>query len=82
MQTQKAFDNFFFVGLGFEFRVCACKAGALPLEAHFRFIVLWYFGDGVLQTICLNWPETAILLVSASKVARITGMIHQQPASS
>jgi hypothetical protein len=43
MQTQKAFDNFFFVGLGFEFRVCACKAGALPLEAHFRFIVLWLF---------------------------------------
>jgi hypothetical protein len=33
-----------------------------------------YFGDGVLQTIYPGWPGTEILLVSASQVARITGM--------
>jgi hypothetical protein len=38
------------------------------------------FGDGVLQTICLGWLRTAILLISASWVARITGVSHRCPA--
>jgi hypothetical protein len=33
-----------------------------------------------LWTICLSWPQTAILFVSASRVARITGVNHQCPA--
>jgi hypothetical protein len=33
-----------------------------------------YFGDRVSQTICLRWPGTWILLISASQVARITGV--------
>jgi hypothetical protein len=36
-----------------------------------------YFGGGVLQTICPGCPRTVILLISASQVARITGMSHQ-----
>jgi hypothetical protein len=32
-----------------------------------------YFQDRVSQTICLGWLQTAILLISASSVARITG---------
>jgi hypothetical protein len=32
-------------------------------------------------TICLNWPQTAILLISASQVARITGVRHWHPAN-
>jgi hypothetical protein len=28
------------------------------------------------QTVCLGWPQTVILLTSASRVARITGMNH------
>jgi hypothetical protein len=32
-----------------------------------------YFGDGVSWTICLGWPCTEILLISASQVARIIG---------
>jgi hypothetical protein len=32
------------------------------------------FGGGVLWTICLSWPWTMILLISASQVARITGV--------
>jgi hypothetical protein len=35
-----------------------------------------YFWDGVLQTICLVCLRTAILLISASQVARITRMSH------
>jgi hypothetical protein len=36
-----------------------------------------YFGDGVTQTTCPGWPQTEILLISTSQVARITGMSHQ-----
>jgi hypothetical protein len=36
-----------------------------------------YFGDVVLWTICLNWSQTMILLVSASKVLRITNISYQ-----
>jgi hypothetical protein len=39
-----------------------------------------YFGDGagsrLFQTICPGWPRTAILLISASQIARITGVSH------
>jgi hypothetical protein len=28
----------------------------------------------VLRTICLSWPQTTILWISGSQVARITGM--------
>jgi hypothetical protein len=40
-----------------------------------------YFGDEVLWTICSNWLRVMILLISASKVARITGVSHQCPAN-
>jgi hypothetical protein len=32
--------------------------------------------DGVLLTFCPGWPQTAILLISISQVAEITGMSH------
>jgi hypothetical protein len=38
-----------------------------------------YFGDGVLQMICLGWPWTTILS-SASQVIRIIGMSHNHLA--
>jgi hypothetical protein len=37
-----------------------------------------YFGDRV--SLCLGWPHTAILLISASKTARITRVSHQHLA--
>jgi hypothetical protein len=40
-----------------------------------------YFGDGVSQTICLGYPQTVILPISASQVARITGVSYQCPAA-
>jgi hypothetical protein len=33
-----------------------------------------YFGDGISPTVCLGWPQTTILLISASQIARITTM--------
>jgi hypothetical protein len=36
-----------------------------------------YFQDRVLGTICLGWPITWIFLISASWLARITGMSHR-----
>jgi hypothetical protein len=39
-----------------------------------------FFQDRVLQTFCLGWLRTSILLVSASWVARITGKSHWHPA--
>jgi hypothetical protein len=35
-----------------------------------------YFEDGVSWTICLGWPWTVILPISASQVAKITGVSH------
>jgi hypothetical protein len=36
-----------------------------------------YFGDRVSQTVCLGWPQTMILLISASQIVKITGVNHQ-----
>jgi hypothetical protein len=37
---------------------------------------LTYWQRWVLLTICLGWPQTSILLTSASWIARITGVRH------
>jgi hypothetical protein len=34
---------FFWVGLGFKFRLCACKAGTFLLEPYLLSILLWLF---------------------------------------
>jgi hypothetical protein len=36
----------------------------------------FYHWDGVSQTFCHSWPQTVILLISTSQVARITGVSH------
>jgi hypothetical protein len=67
--------------------VCVCvyvRTGVCLLD---RCFITWatppalfcvgYFWDGVLLTICLGWPQTIILLISASRVTRITGVSHQ-----
>jgi hypothetical protein len=66
--------------------LCVSKPGALLLEPHLQSILLYYFGDGVLQTIilemesckllCPGCPGSLILLILASQKARITGMSH------
>jgi hypothetical protein len=39
-----------------------------------------YFGVGISQTICPDWPKTTILPISVSQVARIAGISHWHPA--
>jgi hypothetical protein len=36
-----------------------------------------YFGDRVSRTVCPVWPQTSILLISVSQIARITGVSHR-----
>jgi hypothetical protein len=65
----------FFVGLEFEFRALGLQskrstAWATP-PVHFALVVLEM---GVSGTIYLGWSPTPILPISASQVAKITGM--------
>jgi hypothetical protein len=43
-------------------------------------VCVGHFWHGVSQTICLGWLQTAVLLISASWVARIIGVSDQCPA--
>jgi hypothetical protein len=44
------------------------------------FLWFFFFWNRVLQTICLGWLQTTIPLISASWVARITGVSHHTGA--
>jgi hypothetical protein len=53
-----------------------CKVGTLLLEPNLQSILLWLFwrwGGGLMNCL-LGWPWTAILQISESQVARVTGM--------
>jgi hypothetical protein len=54
--------------------------GLLLEPLHQPFFCDGFFGDRGLRTICLGWLRTLTLLISASRVARITGMSHWCPA--
>jgi hypothetical protein len=58
----------FFAVLGFEHRTYNFE----PL--HQAIFCDGFFRDRVSRTICPGWLQTAILLTSASGVAKITGM--------
>jgi hypothetical protein len=62
---------FFFEVLGLELRAYTLSHSTNPF-----FFVLGVFRDRVLRTICLGWLQTVVLLISASKVARIIGLSH------
>jgi hypothetical protein len=54
-----------------------CQAGTPPLQPlHQPFFCVGYFRDRVSQTICMDYPQTVILLFSASWVAGIPGVTH------
>jgi hypothetical protein len=44
------------------------------------FIVMGFFEIGSRELFAWDWLQTVILLISASRVARITGVSHQHPA--
>jgi hypothetical protein len=66
---------FFLVVLGFEFRI-SCGRQALY---HLSYSISPFFVIGSLRTICQGWLWTVILLISASWVAWITGIIYWCP---
>jgi hypothetical protein len=66
-------ELFFFVVIGLELRAYTLSYSASPFSWGF-------FRDRVSWTICPGWLQTSILLISASWVARITGVSHQHPA--
>jgi hypothetical protein len=66
------------VVLEFELRaLCRHATTWATLPALFY---IEYFQVRVLGTICLGWPRTTILLISASQVARIAEVSHWCPA--
>jgi hypothetical protein len=75
------FNVFFLIETGFWTQVLT-----LPNQALYHFshttspFCFGYFGDGILWTICPGWPQTAMLLILVSQVARIIDMSHWQPA--
>jgi hypothetical protein len=52
------------------------NSGPTPWATHQPFFCDGYFQDRFSWTICLGWLWTAILLISASWVARITDVSH------
>jgi hypothetical protein len=50
------------------------------LELHLQSILLWLFGDDVFCTVFLGWPQTEILPVSDSQIARVIGVSIQHMA--
>jgi hypothetical protein len=65
------------VGLVFELR-----ASQLQRRCSTAWATPVHFALDILQIICPSWPWTTILLISASQVARITGVCHWCPATS
>jgi hypothetical protein len=66
---------FFFLTLGFEFRVSHLLDRHSTHMSHSTSPTSWVFLRQGL-TFCPGWPQTSILLLSASQVARITSVSH------
>jgi hypothetical protein len=69
------FFFFFLVGLRFELRASRLHSHSTAWATPPVYLS-WLFWSGFLWTVCPGWPQTAILPISASQVARITGMSH------
>jgi hypothetical protein len=64
---------FFLKRLEFELRASHLNHTSSPFCSG-------YFGSEVSQTVCPSWSQITILPISASQVARFTGMSHWHPA--
>jgi hypothetical protein len=68
----------FLVRQEFELRILALQNKNFSSWAmHPRSFLSGYFEDIVSQTICLGWPWTVVLPISASQVAKMTDMNHR-----
>jgi hypothetical protein len=66
--------------LFFFFQCWGLNSGLTPWATTPALFVMGFFQARVTQTICLGWLWTTVLLISASWVARITGVSHWHPA--
>jgi hypothetical protein len=66
----------FLGGTDLGFALLLAKQALYHLSHNFIPFFSDYFGDGLSRTICPGWLQTMILLISASQVARITGVSH------
>jgi hypothetical protein len=69
----------FFFGWGWFWNsgiLCTCKASSLLHDPHLQSILLWLFWRWNLETVCLGWPQTLILPISAFQEASMTGVSH------
>jgi hypothetical protein len=66
---------FIFAVLGFELRAYTLTHSTRP------FFGWVFFEIGTGELFCLAWLQTSILLISASRLARITGVSHRLPTS-
>jgi hypothetical protein len=64
----------------FSLRYSGLNSGPSPWATPPALFLWRVFQDRVLQTSCPSWLWTTVLLISASHVARITGVSHQCPA--
>jgi hypothetical protein len=73
----KRFFFFFLVVLAFELNASRLLGRhSTPWATPSVLFCVGYFQNRVSWTICPGWLQTLILLISASHVARITGMSH------
>jgi hypothetical protein len=69
---------FFFCGTGIWTQVFTLATQVFYCLSHVSSpFCSSYFGNGVLQTICSDWPWTTILPISVFQVVRITGMSNR-----
>jgi hypothetical protein len=68
----------FFLSFFFLWYWCLNSGPISPATPPALFL-WWVFQDMVSWTICPGWLRTMILLISASWVARITGVSHWHP---
>jgi hypothetical protein len=72
---------FFLVEPGFKHRTsCLQSRSSITWNTPPAYFALVILEMGVSQTICPDWPQTKILPILASQVAKVTGMNHQHPA--
>jgi hypothetical protein len=64
------------MGLGLELRASHLQSRCCTLEPHLQSVLLWLFWKWGLS-VCLGWPWTLTLWISAFQVARITSKSHQ-----
>jgi hypothetical protein len=78
LQSLRTIFFFFLCSTGFELSVsCFLGRHSTTWTTPLALLCVVFFQDRVSWTICLDWLQTTILVISASWVARTTGKSHR-----